>query len=89
MTLEVIADGSPLHAQLVVTTIVSPLHCDGTPQQGAANVDGVRLLAARRRTRGRILARAKARSEFGNFDGCRFTRGSFPVGERCPRLHEV
>ena len=50
--LEVIADGSLLHggAQLAVdTTIVSALHCDGTPQQGAANVDGVRLLAARQR----------------------------------------
>ena len=50
--LEVIADGLPLHggAQLAVdTTIVSALHCDGTPQPGASNVDGVRLLAARRR----------------------------------------
>ena len=45
-------DGSPLHggAQLAVdTTNVSALHCDGTSQQGAANVDGVRLLEARRR----------------------------------------
>ena len=50
--LEVIADGLPLHggAQLAVdTTIVSALHCDGTPHRGAANVDGVRLVAARRR----------------------------------------
>ena len=50
--LEVIPDGLPLRggAQLAVdTTIVSALHCDGTSQQGAANVDGVRLLAARRR----------------------------------------
>ena len=50
--LEVIADGLPLHggAQLAVdTTIVSALHCDGTHQQEAANVNGVRLPAARRR----------------------------------------
>ena len=50
--LEVIADGLSLHggAQLAIdTTIVSALHCDGTPHIGAANVDGLRLAAARRR----------------------------------------
>ena len=42
----------PLHggAQLAIdTTIVSALHCDGTRHIGAANVDGLRLAAARRR----------------------------------------
>ena len=50
--LEAIADGLPLHggAQLAIdTTIVSALHCDGTPHIGAADVDGLRLAAARRR----------------------------------------
>ena len=50
--LEVVADGLPLHggAQLVIdTAIVSALHCGGTPHIGAANVDGLRLAAARRR----------------------------------------
>ena len=32
------------------TTIVSALHCDGTPHIGVANVDGLCLAAARRRT---------------------------------------
>ena len=37
-------------AQLAVdTTLVSPLHCDGSPHPGAANVAGAVLAAARRR----------------------------------------
>ena len=37
-------------AQLAVdTTLVSPLHCDGSPHPGAANVDGAVLAVARRR----------------------------------------
>ena len=50
--LGVVADGLPLHggAQLATdTTIVSALRCDGTPHICAANVDGLRLAAARRR----------------------------------------
>ena len=50
--LEILADGLPLFggAQLAVdTTLVSPLHCDGSPHPGAANVDGAVLVAARRR----------------------------------------
>ena len=50
--LEILADGLPLfgEAQLAVdTTLVSLLHCDGSPHPGAANVDGAVLAAARRR----------------------------------------
>ena len=50
--LEIVADGLPLFggAQLAVdTTLVSPLHCDGTPHRGAAYVDGAVLAAARRK----------------------------------------
>ena len=50
--LEVVVDGLPLFggAQLAVdTTLVSSLHCDGSPHQGAADVDGAVLGAARRR----------------------------------------
>ena len=50
--LEVVVDGFPLFggAQLAVdTTLVSMLHCDGSPHKGAADVDGVVLVAARRR----------------------------------------
>ena len=42
--LEILADGLPLFggAQLAVdTTLVSPLHCDGSPHPGAANVGAV------------------------------------------------
>ena len=49
--LEILADGLPLFggAQLAVdTTLVSPLHCDGSPHARAANVDGAVLAAARR-----------------------------------------
>ena len=48
---EVIADGLPLWhgAQLAIdTTLVSPLHGDGTARRGAANSSGVALHAARR-----------------------------------------
>ena len=48
---EVIADGLPLWhgAQLATdTTLVSPLHGDGTARRGAANSSGVALHAARR-----------------------------------------
>ena len=50
--LEVVADGLPLFGgrQLALdTTLVSSLHCDGSPQPGAANRDGAVLDAARRR----------------------------------------
>ena len=50
--LEVVVDGLPLFggAQLAVdTTLVSMLHCDGSPHRGAADVDGAVLVAARRR----------------------------------------
>ena len=50
--LEVVADGLPLFggAQLAVdTTMVSPLRGDGSPHRGAAERDGVVLVAARRR----------------------------------------
>ena len=50
--LEVVADGLPLFdgAQLAVdTTLVSPLHCDGSARPGAPSTDGVALSAARRR----------------------------------------
>ena len=50
--LEVVVDGLPLYggAQLAVdTTLVSVLHCDGSPHRGAADADGVALVAARRR----------------------------------------
>ena len=50
--LEIVADGLPLFAsvQLAVdTTLVSPLHCDGTPHRGADNVHGAVLAVARRR----------------------------------------
>ena len=45
-------DGLPLFggAQLAVdTTLVSSLHCDGSPHRGAADVDGAVLVVARRR----------------------------------------
>ena len=50
--LEVVVDGLPVFggAQLAVdTTVVSLLHCDGSPHRGAADVDGAVLAAARRR----------------------------------------
>ena len=50
--LEVVAEGLPLFggAQLALdTTLVSALHCDGSARPHAANVDGVALVAARRR----------------------------------------
>ena len=50
--LEVVVDGLPLFGgcQLAVdATIVSALHCDGSPHQGAENIDGVLLERARRR----------------------------------------
>ena len=49
---EILADGLPLfgRAQLAVdTTLVSPLHCDGSPHPRAANEDGAVLQAARLR----------------------------------------
>ena len=49
-SLEVVVDGLPLFggAQLAVdTTLVSSLHCDGSPHKGAADVDGAVLVAAR------------------------------------------
>ena len=51
---EILADGLPLFggAQLAVdTTLVSPLHCDGSPHPRAANEDGAVLQAARLRER--------------------------------------
>ena len=48
--LEIVADGLPLFGgvQLAVdTTLVSPLHCDGSPHRCAANVDGAVLAVAR------------------------------------------
>ena len=75
---KVVVDGLPLFGgcQLAVdTTLVCALHCDGFPHNGAADVVGVVLQAARRRkeriyaelvgprTRGSFLAQlAKARS---------------------------
>ena len=50
--LEVVVDGLPLSGgcQLAVdTTLVCALHCDGSPQNGAVDADGVVLQAARRR----------------------------------------
>ena len=50
--LEVVADGLTLFrgAQLAIdTTLVSPLHRDGTARRRAADVDGAALEAARRR----------------------------------------
>ena len=50
--LEVVADGLPLFAsaQLAVdTTLVSPLHADGSPHRHAADSDGAVLATARRR----------------------------------------
>ena len=47
-----VADGLPLFdgAQLAVdTTLVSPLHCDGSARPGASSRDGVALIAARRK----------------------------------------
>ena len=49
---EVVADGLHLFGgvQLAIdTTLVSTLHCDGSPRRGAAHTDGVTLVAARRR----------------------------------------
>ena len=46
------ADGLTLFrgAQLAIdTTLVSPLHCDGTARSKAADVDGAALEVARRR----------------------------------------
>ena len=50
--LEIVADGLPLFGgrQLAVdTTLVSSLHCDGSAQPRAANVDGAVLEAVRQR----------------------------------------
>ena len=50
--LEVVVDGLPLFGgcQLAVdATVVSVLHCDGSPHRGAENMDGVVLHRARRR----------------------------------------
>ena len=50
--IEIVADGLPLFggAQLAVdVTLVSPLHCDGSPVAGADVSDGAVLIAARRR----------------------------------------
>ena len=50
--LEVVVDGLPLFggAQLAIdTTLVSALHANGEPHRGAAEEDGVALVAARRR----------------------------------------
>ena len=50
--LEIVADGLPFFggAQLAVDmTLVSSLHCNGTPHRGAANVDGAVLARARQR----------------------------------------
>ena len=50
--LEVVADGLPLHggAQLAIdTTMVLPLHSDGTPRRGTADTNGKALEMARRR----------------------------------------
>ena len=49
--LEVVAGGLPLFggAQLAVdTTLVSSLHCDGSPHRGAVDADGAVLVATRR-----------------------------------------
>ena len=50
--LEIVADGLPLSGgmQLAVdTTLVSPLHCDGSARPGAAQIDGAVLTVARRK----------------------------------------
>ena len=50
--LEVVVDGLPLFGgcQLAVdTTLVCALHCDGSPHNGAADVDGVVVQVGRRR----------------------------------------
>ena len=49
---DVVAYGLPVFGGLPVcadATLVSPLHCDGTPWRGADTEDGLRLRAARRR----------------------------------------
>ena len=50
--LEIVADGLPLHGGMhlaVDTTLVSPLHDDGSARPGAAEIDGAALKVARRR----------------------------------------
>ena len=66
--LEVVADGLPLFGgvQLVVdTTLVSPLHCDGTARRHTAHVDGAVLEVARRKEEATypelVAPRARAR----------------------------
>ena len=66
--LEVVADGLPLSGgvQLAVdTTLVSPLHCDGTARRHTAHVDGAVLEVARRKKEATypelVAPRARAR----------------------------
>ena len=50
--LEIVADGLPLFGGLQLaldTTLVFPLHCDGSARPGAAQIDGVVLTVARRK----------------------------------------
>ena len=50
--LEVLVDGLPLYggAQLAIdTTLVSPIHCNGSARPGTADIDGIILAQARRR----------------------------------------
>ena len=50
--LEIVVDRLPLFGGVQVavdTTLVSPLHCDGSPTPGAGDTDGAALIRARRR----------------------------------------
>ena len=64
--LEIVADGLPLFGgvQLIDTTLISSLHCDGMARPGTANTDGAALTAARRRkerTYSELVGRGRAR----------------------------
>ena len=78
--LEIVADGLPLFggAQLAVdTTLVSPLHADGSPHHGASETDGTALLNARRR-------KERTYPEFQvQGSRCRLVVLAMEVGGRC------
>ena len=78
-----VADGLPLSGgvQLAVdTTLVSPLHCDGTAGRHTAHVDGAVLEVARRKKEATYpeLVALRARATFG----CLGWRGERPMVRR-------